>query len=741
MTEAHHLAVLAQNGAGDTTSEPAFKRIAQLAAHLCGASIASVCIDGGHRSWSSTRIGNDKRKGGSAVSFCSRVTKTSSTLIIRDTHADPQFSCTPAAVNVPWVRFYAGAPLNTPDGHCVGTLCVMDTEPRHDLGEDIGEQLEHLAALVIEHLEWRRNEIALARSLAETELRNRVLRGIATGEPLNETLNRLIQGIESLRPGMLGSVLLLDAERQTLTAAAAPSLPDFFISGIDGVAIGPDSGLCAAAAYRHEPVVVADLAARPDWKTYRDLAHRAGLGACWSHPITDRHGQVLGTFGFYYREPREPDEDDIAIVDTAGSLALIAIERDRSERERKHLTTGLETALASTEAVRVELAKANLRLRDAIEAIPEGFVLLDAEGRFLLWNGRYEEMYAEIADQLEVGAHFETVLKTGIERGQYPEAVGREADWIAERLAYHASRSGCMEQRLPNGRWLSIEERRTAEDGSVGIRIDITDLKARQAELEQARNEAEAASRAKSEFLAHMSHEFRTPLNAILGFSEMIGEEYFGRHVSPQYRDYANDIRASGEHLLKLVSGILELVKLDAGHLDIERDTVDLPPMIEECLLTMRDAAAAKDLDLSSNVPPDLPPVEGDRVRLRQAFADLVSNAVKYTEPGGRIGIDAWQDETSISVRITDTGIGMTPEEIRIALEPFRQVGTPFDRSQPGTGLGLSLAQRLTVVHGGDFRIESAPGMGTAVTMVLPLQPGREAPAAPVDRVAVSVAD
>ncbi|HSK42228.1 MAG TPA: ATP-binding protein [Arenibaculum sp.] len=731
MTEAHHLATLAQDVVGDTTSEPAFKRIAQLAAHLCGASIASVCIDGG-RSWSRARIGCDKRKGGSAAGLCSRVTSTSSTLIVRDTHADPQFRDDPAIANVPWVRFYAGAPLNTPDGHCVGTLCVMDTEPRHDIGDDIAEQLEHLAALVIEHLERRRNEIALARSLAETKLRNRALRGIATGEPLAETLDRLVQGIEALRPGMLGSVLLLDPERRTLRTIAAPSLPGFFVEGIDGVAVGPDSGICAAAAFRREEVVVADLAALPGWTTYRNLAHRAGLAACWSRPITDRRGQVLGTFGFYYREAREPDEDDIAIIETAISLALIAIERDRSEREREHLTTGLESALASTEAVRMELAKANLRLRDAIEAIPEGFVLLDEEGRFLLWNGRYEEMYAEIADRLEVGARFETVLKAGIERGQYPEAVGREADWMAERLAYHASRDGCMEQRLPNGRWLCIEERRTAEGGSVGIRIDITDLKARQAELEQAKNAAEAASRAKSEFLAHMSHEFRTPLNAILGFSEMIREEYFGPHQYPQYRGYAEDIHGSGEHLLKLLNDVLELAKLDSGQLDIGRESVDLRPVVEECLLMMHDAAAAKDLDLFSNVAPGLPPVKGDRARLRKMIANLVSNAIKYTEPGGRVGIDARQEDGGIALRIADTGIGMTPDEIRIALEPFRQVGSPFDRSQPGTGLGLSLTQRLTMLHDGDFRIESAPGEGTTVTMVLPTWSQRETAAAPV---------
>jgi signal transduction histidine kinase len=240
-------------------------------------------------------------------------------------------------------------------------------------------------------------------------------------------------------------------------------------------------------------------------------------------------------------------------------------------------------------------------------------------------------------------------------------------------------------------------------------------------QLERARRRAEDSNRVKSQFMANMSHELRTPLNAIIGFSEVIRDALVGP-VAPRYRDYAKDIQASGKHLLGLINDVLDLSKIELGRLELHEECVDLVKVARDCHRLIADRIASGGLAFTTETPENLPSVLGDELRLKQILLNLLSNAVKFTPAGGRIvlSISAPPDGT-IAVTVADTGIGMKPDEIPIALEPFRQIDSALNRRYEGTGLGLPLARTLVELHGGFLNVSSAAGRGTTVTVILPV--------------------
>jgi signal transduction histidine kinase len=233
-----------------------------------------------------------------------------------------------------------------------------------------------------------------------------------------------------------------------------------------------------------------------------------------------------------------------------------------------------------------------------------------------------------------------------------------------------------------------------------------------------ARDAAETSNRLKSEFLANMSHELRTPLNAILGFSEMIGMEVLGPG-RPQYRGYANDIHFAGSHLLSLINEVLDLSKAEAGKLELRCEQVDVAELIEECMRLVRGRAGEQDLNIRANVR-RLPPLFADRLRVKQILLNLLSNAIKFTPEGGEVALDADWDGGQMIIEVRDTGIGIAPEMIPLAFEPFRQVDSVLARRFEGTGLGLSLVKSFMALHGGDVTIRSALGKGTTVSVSFP---------------------
>ncbi|HXS08129.1 MAG TPA: ATP-binding protein [Rhizomicrobium sp.] len=257
--------------------------------------------------------------------------------------------------------------------------------------------------------------------------------------------------------------------------------------------------------------------------------------------------------------------------------------------------------------------------------------------------------------------------------------------------------------------------------GEALLRCKLVLLQAREAELSRALAAANEASRAKSNFLALMSHELRTPLNAIIGFSEVLGEEMFGALGSPRYREYAHDIHGAGRHLLALINDILDLSKAEAGKFDLHCEEVVPGELIAECLKLMRGRAVAAKLTLTQDANDTVPHLLVDRLRLKQILLNLLSNAIKFTPPGGAIRVSVERDGLGRTlIAVSDTGIGIAADMIQVALEPFRQISSPFARNAEGTGLGLSLAKALMESHGGELQLESALNLGTTARLVFP---------------------
>jgi signal transduction histidine kinase len=240
-------------------------------------------------------------------------------------------------------------------------------------------------------------------------------------------------------------------------------------------------------------------------------------------------------------------------------------------------------------------------------------------------------------------------------------------------------------------------------------------------ELEEKSRQLETASRHKSEFLANMSHELRTPLNAVIGFSEVLQEEMFGE-LNPKQMEYVQDIHGSGKHLLSLINDILDLSKVEAGRMELELGPFNLPAALENALTLIRERAARHELGLELKLGPRVGDLVGDERKVRQVLLNLLSNAVKFTPPGGRIVVAATPANGTVEVSVSDTGIGIAPEDHEAIFEEFRQVGTDYARKREGTGLGLSLAKRFVELHGGRIWVKSEVGKGSTFTFTLPVR-------------------
>ena len=246
------------------------------------------------------------------------------------------------------------------------------------------------------------------------------------------------------------------------------------------------------------------------------------------------------------------------------------------------------------------------------------------------------------------------------------------------------------------------------------------ELRRNQDRLIAAKEAAEAANRAKSEFLANMSHELRTPLNAIIGFSGMMSDRMFGP-LNERYAEYANIIGDSGRHLVAIITDILDLAKADADRLLLTEEQVEIAEVVELGSKIIEDMARRAQIEFVSEINKPLPAMIGDPAKLTQILVNLLSNAVKFTAPGGTVRLTIEQPlYQGITFRVEDTGIGMSPDQIPIALAPFGQVGNSLTRQHDGVGLGLPLTKRLVELHGGTIEIDSEPGKGTVVSAHLP---------------------
>ena len=402
---------------------------------------------------------------------------------------------------------------------------------------------------------------------------------------------------------------------------------------------------------------------------------------------------------------------------------------------------GIAVDITEQKSLVEKTVAADMRLRDAIETIPEAFVLWDADNRLVLCNSNFQELHNLPDEAITVGASYESVVAAG------SQPVVRNKITTGGPAVPGAR---TFEAQLEDGRWLHISERRTKDGGYVSVGTDITALKTHEEKLVESerrliatvadlrasqqrlgelaekyaveKTRAEEASQAKSKFLANMSHELRTPLNAIIGFSEIMESGMFGPLGTDKYVEYCSDIRGSGQYLLDVINDVLDMAKIEAGRLRLEPEHLALEPLISETMRVVSGRAEEKNVTLASEIAPDLT-LDADRRAVKQIALNLLSNAVKFTADGGRVTLRSKAVKDCLLLGIADTGIGIARDALKRLGRPFEQVEGQLTKSHQGSGLGLAIAKSLVELHGGRMRIRSRVGAGTVVLVWLPVMP------------------
>ena len=377
-------------------------------------------------------------------------------------------------------------------------------------------------------------------------------------------------------------------------------------------------------------------------------------------------------------------------------------------------------------SARLEIERARDTLEQALASMSDGFLLCDADDRVVAWNARYVETFPWLRDVVGVGVPFERFVDVAAravvadDRGE----AQREA-WRAMRMARHRSANVVADQEMPDGRVIHVTERRTPDGGIVSVSRDVT---AHERELEQAKNAAEAANVAKSQFLASMSHEIRTPLNGVLGMNRLL----LATPLTPQQRDYAMTIRASGKSLLVIINDILDLSRIEAGHMELEVADFEARTLIEEVVASLVPRAQEKGITLTARFEDGLPvALRGDPSRLRQVLFNLIGNAVKFTERGGvtvqTSHATTGLDQVELQIAVRDTGIGIDAQALPRLFERFTQADSSTARRYGGSGLGLALSRDIVTLMGGRISVQTDAGIGSTFHVLVPLSLGEEA--------------
>jgi signal transduction histidine kinase len=487
----------------------------------------------------------------------------------------------------------------------------------------------------------------------------------------------------------------------------------------------------------------------------RDFGFRRLLGV----PML-REGQIVGVINVTGLEPGPYSARQIALLQTFADQAVIAVENVRLFKElearNRDLTETLEQQTATSEILRV-ISSSPTDVEPVFRTIlANANTLCDASFSVLwLWDGEaltavaHENVSQALAENLRT-ARPRPNRRNPLALSILEQAVVHVADVLSDpRFApedvptyrLEGARSIMSVPMLREGSLVGVintwrREPRAFTDGQIellktfadqaviaveNVRL-FTELQTRNLEIADKSRQLEVASQHKSEFLANMSHELRTPLNAIIGFSEVLTERMFG-DLNEKQEEYLKDIHASGTHLLSLINDILDLSKIEAGRMELELTDFDLPTAIDNALTLVRERAGRRSITLEAAVDQQLGEVRADERKIRQVVLNLLSNAIKFTLEGGRIDVRAVPVDGSVEVSVSDTGVGIAPEDQEAVFEEFRQVGTSAAK-QEGTGLGLTLCRKFIELHGGRIWVKSQVGAGSTFTFTIPLRRG-----------------
>ena len=484
----------------------------------------------------------------------------------------------------------------------------------------------------------------------------------------------------------------------------------------------------------------------------RPLYELTGVRTILATPLL-REGDAIGNIVIRRSEVRPFTEKQIALLETFANQAVIAIENVRLFKELDERTNELTRSVGELKALGEvgQAVSSTLDLETVLTRIVSHAVQLSGTdgGAIYEYDEASEEFLLRATDHMEeelinalranpprlgdgvVGRAAASREPVQVSNILEERTYARRMRQMLERFGFRATLAVPLlrEDRIIGG--LVVRRKSTGE-----FRPEVIELLKTFAtqsvlaiqnarlfrEIEDKSHQIEAANRHKSEFLANMSHELRTPLNAIIGFSEVLQERLFGE-LNEKQAEYTDDILTSGRHLLSLINEILDLSKVEAGRMELEVATFDLPLAIDNARTFVRERATRHGINLDVTIDERLGDFVGDERKIKQVLLNLLSNAVKFTPEGGRIGINARQTDGAIEISVSDTGIGIAPEDQPKIFEEFRQVGTDYAHKSEGTGLGLTLAKKFVELHGGRIWLESEVRKGSTFTFTLPINP------------------
>ena len=675
------------------------------------------------------------------------------TIHIADVLADPEYDKTIQEGARPWNTVLA-VPLMR-GSEAIGAIALLrgTVRPFERRQIDLVQTFADQAAIAIENVRlFNETREGFEQQTAVSEVLKTISRSAFDLRPV---LDIVLENAVRLAGADIGWLSRVEGERFQ-TIAYSSSFPaevrdalarDHAAGHLGGEwrPFGSESGVMGTVLERRTTVQIADAKADPilgKSLVVRLTESRAVLGV----PML-REGRVIGGVVLARYDVRPFNERAVELVQTFADQAAIAIENVRLFDETR-AALERETAVGN---VLKTLSRTVFDLEPALAAVVESAArLADADVAWMTkqvdastydWGARYAKSGDPdaIFGRREFGRatlHVEGSVMSRLIRERrtiHVPDMAAEPDLLSKSRVVQETRSrsvlgvpvlsesdvlGAIVLGRLAVRPFSDREIQLVETFADQAAIAIQNVRLFN-EIQQKSGQLEVASRHKSEFLANMSHELRTPLNAIIGFSEVLLERMFGE-VNTKQEDYLRDILGSGRHLLTLINDILDLSKIEAGRMELERSTFSLRTALENGVTMVRERAGRHDIAIALDLGQGLEEVAGDERKIKQVIYNLLSNAVKFTPDGGRVNVTAARENGAATVTVRDTGIGIAPEDQERIFEEFSQVGRDPERAREGTGLGLTLSKRFVELHGGTIKVESVPGQGSAFTFTLP---------------------
>ncbi len=730
-----------------TDVQPVLDAVAERAAHLCGAPFARILLVDGEmlQPAANYRVPSD---GGPLLpvspvplkrsSITGRAALDRKTIHITDIvpllateYPDAQENA-----RVSGFRAVLAVPLMREAG-AYGALLIFRREPQPFSTDQIAlvETFARQAAIAIDNVRlFNATKEALNQQTAIAEILQ-----VITSSPtdVKPVLDAIAERAASLCDASVASMYL--TEGNTLRLLASKGAEADSGAPVSTLPINRES-LSGRAVLERKTIQVTDILAEDsEYPVSRELAQRAGDRTALVAPLY-REGQPFGTILLLRRQVRPFSEREVALLQTFGDQAAIALEHVRLFNETKEaldqqrasgeVLTAISNSIADTQPVFDVILQSCQRLF-AGDIVGVMLVRDDNMLDIGAYAGQgFDDLKEIFPRPLADTASGQAIVEQRVIA--YPDVDAPETPALTRELGRIVGyRSIVAAPMLFEGRgigvlWVARSVTGAFNDKQLALLKTFADqavIAIQNArlfhEIEDKSRQLEIANKHKSEFLANMSHELRTPLNAIIGFSEVLLEKMFGE-INEKQQDYLTDIHSSGRHLLALINDILDLSKIEAGRMELEPSDFDVPTALQNALTLVRERAQRHGIDLSLDIDPAVSQLHADERKFKQILVNLLSNAVKFTPDGGRVALRARPVESGLEVSVSDTGIGIAPEDQERVFEEFRQVGGDYKTKQEGTGLGLALARRFVELHGGVIGVQSELGKGAVFTFSLP---------------------